>query len=62
MIVLSEVFIHTPYIISQAMDFVHPSTYGKFVNSSLGGTESARASLMMFSKATFRSPRSTPPT
>jgi hypothetical protein len=34
----------------------------KSENKSPGVTESAFASLMMFSKATFRSPRSTPPT
>jgi hypothetical protein len=33
---------------------------GKFVNSSLGGTDSARASLTMFSRATFRSPSLNP--
>lgn len=34
----------------------------KSTNRSAGLTESAFASLMMFSRATFRSPRSTPPT
>lgn len=34
---------------------------GKSTNSSLGDTESAFASLTIFSKATFRSPRSMPP-
>jgi hypothetical protein len=36
--------------------------YRKSAKRSLGETESALANLTMFSNATFRSPRSTPPT
>jgi hypothetical protein len=36
--------------------------HGKSAKSSRGETESARANFTMFSRATFRSPRSTPPT
>jgi hypothetical protein len=35
--------------------------HGKSANNSLGDTERAFANLTIFSKATFRSPRSTPP-
>jgi hypothetical protein len=35
--------------------------HGKSENSSLGDTERALANFTIFSKATFRSPRSTPP-
>jgi len=42
--------------------FLHMPVQKKSVNKSPGLTESAFASLTMFSRATFRSPRSTPPT
>jgi hypothetical protein len=61
MILFSEEFIHKALNQSQ-MDFARLSAHGKFTNSSLGGTDSARASLMMFLKGYVRSPRSTPPT
>ena len=35
--------------------------HGKSANNSLGDTERAFANFTIFSKATFRSPRSTPP-
>jgi hypothetical protein len=39
-----------------------PIAYEKSMKSSLGGTERAFANFTIFSRATFRSPRSTPPT
>lgn len=44
------------------LKYTHATNQESSVNRSEGLTESAFASLTMFSSATFRSPRSTPPT